>query len=725
MGNITNKNLQRMKELMGGIKPITESVNPSSIELTKKSPNGKYYSIVRETKKYYIKESTDGVNFDYIGGLANKGKNQFDSYENATRRLNIMFEDFNRSYGITEGTDILTPDLIQEKKFVIKTKKKKSEDSGEATGFDFGGEDTTDTEEESSSDEFDFGGDETDTEEGGDEFDFGGDDTEESSDEGGDEFDFGGDETDTEEETTDTEIIDDENDEDLDLEDDSEDNIKDIQKLTGKLGQKIRDTEDLSSDTMKWVAKSVISALDLDIMDSEDKKDIIRAVKKKSKEDSDAEFDFMGEDPEDEDDDNDWHPHETFRHDEIADWNMLSDEEKSAIANREDYMDDEEELYGPGNGDIEGSEVILDDEEMSPPMNTDDYRDQPGYIGVDYMSSFSKNVKRSLKTQGKSLDQHEVDIHLRKIKSKVGGDIDNNAVVGNFGYVEVTPSGYMLHKEGSKFGKKFGFDELGKLQKEISSIDHMDYMEDPYMMPKTAPSRPTTKPDTKPGTDKPSPSKRPFTPPPHIRPGEEPAPKAEYEDDFYGVNYDNDDTVDYMGMPSEEFIASADGGKTWYDPEDQQFDGDINNYYKVENIDNWDDFTKHRVAKKQKWYALGRGLNDGNHWFDRYVEKNGPMIIRSRNGWDADETSEMFDDYMSDDLDQYLMDVDNSVDFDEYSYENDLTMNNPKTAPSRPTTKPDTKPGTDKPTPSKRPFTPPPHIRPGEEPAPKARGNRY
>ena len=53
------------------------------------------------------------------------------------------------------------------------------------------------------------------------------------------------------------------------------------------------------------------------------------------------------------------------------------------------------------------------------------------------------------------------------------------------------------------------------------------------MMPQPAPARPQTRPDTptkpaKPGTDKPSPSKRPFTPPPHITPGEEPNPKARY-----------------------------------------------------------------------------------------------------------------------------------------------------------------------------------------------------
>jgi hypothetical protein len=52
-----------------------------------------------------------------------------------------------------------------------------------------------------------------------------------------------------------------------------------------------------------------------------------------------------------------------------------------------------------------------------------------------------------------------------------------------------------------------------------------------------APSKPapTKDPTTKPGKDKPgrqNPSKRPFTPPPHITPGEEPGPKADYDDDI-------------------------------------------------------------------------------------------------------------------------------------------------------------------------------------------------
>ena len=93
MKNITNKNLQRMISLMGNLNPINESKLSESVDLVKKSADGKFYGIVREGKKYFIKESTDGTNFNFIGGVANKTKNQYSSYEEATRRLNIMFED--------------------------------------------------------------------------------------------------------------------------------------------------------------------------------------------------------------------------------------------------------------------------------------------------------------------------------------------------------------------------------------------------------------------------------------------------------------------------------------------------------------------------------------------------------------------------------------------------------------------------------------------------------
>jgi len=355
MRNITNKELQRMKDLMGIRKPINESNVLSSTELIKEAPNGKFYGIVRENKKYFIKESNDGVNFDFIGGLVNKTKNQFESYEQAVRRLNLMLED----------TNVLTPDIISEKKFVIKTKKKKKKAETEDEGG-FGDDETASTDE---GDDFDFGDDEaagddeetTSTEEG-DDFDFGdeeGNEDEDAStdeeDNQGDDFDFGGEEEDASTEEGDEEDLDfgdeetdedastEESDEDLDLEDDP---IKSIQKMTGKLGQKIRDTEDLSSDTMKWVAKSVISALDLDQMDAEDKKDIIRAIKKKESEGSDEEFDFM------------------------ADWSSMSADEKNKLVNGDS-------MYGPPTNVERGEKIIIDDDNESHCSYCSDNRSMP------------------------------------------------------------------------------------------------------------------------------------------------------------------------------------------------------------------------------------------------------------------------------------------------------------------------------------------------------------
>jgi len=252
--------LNRMLEL-ADIKPIIKQskMSLSNFELVKESANGNTYAIVRENKKYFIKstETKDIITesqFDYIGGLSNKNKTSFSSFEKATRHLNLMFEEINNHYDV-ENVNILESNRLDEKRFVLKMKKKKSAPAEEPAVEEPA------VEEPETEDEFDFDAEED--AEGGDEFDF---DAEEDT-EGGDESveEFGGEETD----------------EDLEL-DDSEDNIKDIQSTTGKLGQQLRDTEDISSDMQKWVAKSVLSALDLDNMDSEDKKDIIRTVKRKS-----------------------------------------------------------------------------------------------------------------------------------------------------------------------------------------------------------------------------------------------------------------------------------------------------------------------------------------------------------------------------------------------------------------------------------------------------------
>ena len=63
---------------------------------------------------------------------------------------------------------------------------------------------------------------------------------------------------------------------DEETEEEMEGFMKPIQKLTGKLGQKLRDAgEELGSADIKYVLNSVISAVDLDTLDTEDKDDVL------------------------------------------------------------------------------------------------------------------------------------------------------------------------------------------------------------------------------------------------------------------------------------------------------------------------------------------------------------------------------------------------------------------------------------------------------------------
>lgn len=92
---------------------------------------------------------------------------------------------------------------------------------------------------------------------------------------GEDELDFGDDEL----EMGDEELAMDDEEVEVDSEETEEEMegfMKPIQKLTGKLGQKLRDAgEELGSADIKYVLNSVISAVDLDNLDSEDRDDVL------------------------------------------------------------------------------------------------------------------------------------------------------------------------------------------------------------------------------------------------------------------------------------------------------------------------------------------------------------------------------------------------------------------------------------------------------------------
>jgi hypothetical protein len=247
--------IQRIQSLMGKLNPLNESTTNSSLEHVKYGPDGIAYAIIRENHTYFIKTSDKiggnliSEDFEYIGGLQNKMSESHRSYEDALRHLNMKFKDLNESYNIRENINLFKSDFL----FETSNKKMNNEqedttyklkvDSGEETEvpMDMGADVPT---EDPMANDADMSADmppmdiPTDTEMPAD--------------------------TETPEETE----VSDEGEDTGDLE-------KDIQRLTGKIGQKMRELEEPDPELEKYVLNSIMSALDIDSMDEDFKEDLI------------------------------------------------------------------------------------------------------------------------------------------------------------------------------------------------------------------------------------------------------------------------------------------------------------------------------------------------------------------------------------------------------------------------------------------------------------------
>lgn len=213
----------------------TSNVN-ETVDYTRQLADGKYYSIVHEKNGYIIKSGLNESEMDYTEPM--KNRKYHNSYSQALKKLNLMVKELNVLHENEEGLNLFGE---QDKKFVLKTPKPEVEAPAPAPAPE---------------PEMDLGLD-MDTEDGGEELDLGLDmDTED----GGEELDM---------------------DMEMDAEapaDDEEVSIKVIQKLTGKLGQKLRtidSQEGLTSEDIKYVLNSIISAVDLSKLSEEDEDDIL------------------------------------------------------------------------------------------------------------------------------------------------------------------------------------------------------------------------------------------------------------------------------------------------------------------------------------------------------------------------------------------------------------------------------------------------------------------
>ena len=561
---------------LADIKPIIKESKKallSSMEIVKEAVDGNTYAIVRENKRYFIKsaetkENLQESDFDYIGGIQNKTKKSFSSFSDATKHLNLMFEEIN-NHSDVDNINILESDLLGEKKYVLKLPKPKIEEvpetpSDEEFGTEEGGEE-----------DFDFG-----TEEGGEEdFDFG---TEGEGDfdfdaEGGEgegDFDF---DAEGEEEVSDEVEVNDE------LEGSS---IKDIQSTTGTLGQQLRDTEDLSSDIQKWVAKSVLSALDLDNMDSKDKKDIINTVEAGGDSSDEVEvekteFDFDAELEESSD--------ElglnvtTTNEPDVQTWKTPQGSESGGLT---EPWESEDKGYDEDNPDIGGDEdeeiaepgktgedlLILDDdvinddpydlpnaeaEALYGPNTYPEYSRDPAYrakkqADKDITTHYYKSAppgfeldpsedwrKHKLPYDTKFLDEDD-DVWYSEMED--AGILAPSTYEDELGLPPATKDSDETEYDWSNADDKFvgepidsvgDFDEIldeEQIDEDMEFYDDIIMAPQPQRAPEEEPAQPQVDPGV-PEKEPPSkrPSRQPFTPPPHITPGEEPGPKAKWD----------------------------------------------------------------------------------------------------------------------------------------------------------------------------------------------------
>jgi len=233
--------------------------------------DGNHYEIEKEKQGYIIKRVVSENRTEYIEPI--KNRKYYSSYSQALKRLNLLAKELNRLNENEEGVSLFG----EQKKFVLKTPKPEPapEDVAPAAppaeppavpSPELPPSPIADAPADASADELpmdDMGGDEMAAPEG-----------DEMAAPEGDEMDMGADmepEMDSQEEAV---------------------TFKTIQKLTGKLTQKIRTLDNeqgMTSEDIKYVINMVLSSLDLGSLGEEDKEDIM------------SKFEEAEERPEDED----------------------------------------------------------------------------------------------------------------------------------------------------------------------------------------------------------------------------------------------------------------------------------------------------------------------------------------------------------------------------------------------------------------------------------------
>ena len=222
--------INRILEIARYKETTPSSINETSrVEFGKTLADGVQYEIIKEKLGYIIKKRID-ESLDYIEPM--KNRKYYKSYSQALKRMNLLAGELNRLNENEDEVSMFT--LKEQKKFTLKLPKQEVPTPEPAPAPE---------PEAAPADDMEM------------------------------DMDLSMD-TETGDETMDMEM----DTETPEMGAEEEVDFRVVQKLTGKLGQKIRTMNDsvgMTSEDIKYVLNSVLSALDLEKLDDEDKEDIM------------------------------------------------------------------------------------------------------------------------------------------------------------------------------------------------------------------------------------------------------------------------------------------------------------------------------------------------------------------------------------------------------------------------------------------------------------------
>ena len=257
-----NDKLQRIMEIAnyGMTSTISENTSDYSINLI----DGATYHIVKEKSGYIIKKGINESDADYIEPMRNR--RYYSSYGQALKRLNLLIKEVNSLHDVTEEVSLFG----EQKKFVLKTPK--SDVPAPAPVAPAPEMPAAPSPEPAPAPM----GDEAMPEPPSD--------------------DMMPDDMGMEEPPSDDMMPDDMGGEG----DEGPVTLKQVQKLTGKLGQKLRayaSEQEMTSEDVKYVLNSILSAVDLNLLDETDKEDILSRFEGEEGGEDGSSYDEIGMEP--------------------------------------------------------------------------------------------------------------------------------------------------------------------------------------------------------------------------------------------------------------------------------------------------------------------------------------------------------------------------------------------------------------------------------------------